>query len=216
MKKLIISTMTAALGAIALFPTAGIAQDVPTDLRQDMTYAEARQILMNAGWQATYRSPMRERFGAMDYIIDELGYHEVTTCSGTGLGFCSFEFNDAYGNRLSVTTVKNFPRFGEPTLYGWQLEQDSSSNGYRVQSNEAQSIAENTCRYQLKPETNVRTGPSIGSSIITTVRPPLNRDLVMVHSTQTGRDGQSWSWISFNYGGDETPGWVRSDLIVCQ
>lgn len=221
MKQYIFSILSAltAFGTIVLLPGAvALSQEVPTTLRQEMPYAEARQILLDAGWQAAYRSSMRERFGAMDYIIDELGYHEVVNCSGTGLGFCLFEFTDAYGHRLSITTVRNFPRFGEPTLYAWQFDENSPSSGHstpRPSYSQSASIR-NTCRYQLKPETNVRTGPSTGSGIIATLRSPLNQDAITVHSTEVSRDGQRWSWITFNYGGDETPGWVRSDLIVCQ
>jgi hypothetical protein len=32
-------------------------------------------------------------------------YVEIEACSGTGLGYCSFLFKDAYGNRLRVITA---------------------------------------------------------------------------------------------------------------
>lgn len=115
--------LLATLGTITLFPGgSSLAQEIPTTLRQGMPYAEARQILLDAGWQAAYLSPMRERFGAMDYII-ELGYNEVTSCSGTGMGFCAFEFVDAYGNKLSASTTNN-QQGQEPTLFRWWLVQE--------------------------------------------------------------------------------------------
>ncbi|MBM0745801.1 hypothetical protein JOY44_31020 (plasmid) [Phormidium sp. CLA17] len=54
-------------------------------------------------------SPNRDRFGAMNYLIDKLGYNEVETCSGTGMGFCRFSFTNANGQKLAVVTVNNQP-----------------------------------------------------------------------------------------------------------
>lgn len=120
MKKLIEVVLGAGLAAIAAVPIAAIAQEVPTTLRQEMPYAQARQILLDAGWQAVFQSPNRQRFGAMNYLIDELGYNEVVSCSGTGMGFCAFEFVDAYGNKLSISTVNN--QWGQqPLLYRWWI-----------------------------------------------------------------------------------------------
>lgn len=100
------------------------AQEVPITLRQEMPYAEARQMLLDAGWQATHHPPVREGEGVLSYLINDLGCHEVEDCSGTGLGLCLFEFTDAYGRRLSVSTANNDPRSGGPTLYEWWIEQD--------------------------------------------------------------------------------------------
>jgi hypothetical protein len=91
----------------------------------------------------------------------------------------------------------------------------SGSHSAPSSSSSSTTSATAACRNHLKPETNVRSGPSTESGIITTIRPSLARDPITVHSSQVGEDGQRWSWISFNFGGDESPGWVRSDLIVC-
>ncbi|MBD3887328.1 hypothetical protein IFO70_37780 [Phormidium tenue FACHB-886] len=120
MKNLAHVLLGAAIIAIASIPTVATAQEVPTTLRQEMPYAEARQILLDAGWQAVFQSPNRQRFAAMGYLIDELGYNEVVSCSGTGIGFCAFEFMDAYGNKLAVSTVDNQPG-QQPLLYRWWL-----------------------------------------------------------------------------------------------
>lgn len=121
MKHRFFSTLTATLSAIVLLPSAAMAQTLPPTLRQGMPYAEAREALLDAGWQAVYQSPNRERFGAVAYLVDELGYGEVVDCAGTGMGFCLFAFTDAEGNQLAVTTVNNQPG-QQPTLYGWRLE----------------------------------------------------------------------------------------------
>jgi hypothetical protein len=116
-----ISTAIGTAAIATLFTIPAFSQEVPTTLRQEMPYAEARQILLDAGWQANLLSPNRPRYSsAENYLIDELGYHEVAACSGTGLGFCRFEFTTADNQTLVVVTVNND---SEPTLYRWSLEE---------------------------------------------------------------------------------------------
>lgn len=83
---------TALLTSIAL---PGKAQEIP-DLEQGMEYSEARQILLNAGWQALY-IPWNYRetalSGVAESLVQDHGYGELVDCSGTGLGFCRFEFS---------------------------------------------------------------------------------------------------------------------------
>ena len=85
-----------------------LAQEVPITLQQQMSYAEARQILIESGWQAIQISPTRreQRFSTVNRLI-ELGYNEVVDCSGTGMGFCRFEFITADGRKLMVVTINN-------------------------------------------------------------------------------------------------------------
>ncbi|UBF26289.1 hypothetical protein K9N68_33105 [Kovacikia minuta CCNUW1] len=109
---------TSLLGGIAL------SQKVPTRLRQGMPYDQARQILLEAGWQAVELSPNRERFSPMDYLIDQLGYNEVEDCSGTGMGYCRFSFADANGRKLSVVTVDN-QQGQQPKLSRWWIDTES-------------------------------------------------------------------------------------------
>lgn len=115
--------VTATLVGLALSSGTGLAQEVPTTLRQDMPYSQARQILLDAGWQAVFQSPMREQYAPLDYIIGDLGYNEVVDCSGTGMGFCRFEFADAKGHTLAVVTVRNQRDWGGPLLHRWWLEE---------------------------------------------------------------------------------------------
>lgn len=110
------------MGSIAFLPGIGLAQEVPITLKQKMPYSQARQILIDAGWQAILLSPMREQYAPLDYIIGELGYREVVDCSGTGMGFCRFEFATADGRKLAVVTVNN-QRGQEPMLYRWWIEE---------------------------------------------------------------------------------------------
>lgn len=90
-----------------------LSQPLPM-LRQDSPYAEVRQALINAGWQPvthSYLSPSdRDR-------AERSGYPELQACSGTGLGFCSFIFSAANGQKLRVITAGQ-----NSTLYGWSIE----------------------------------------------------------------------------------------------
>jgi hypothetical protein len=103
-----------------------IAQEVPTTLQQGMAYAEAREILIEAGWQAIEISPMQResQSDTVSYLM-ELGYNEVVDCAGTGMGFCRLEFATAEGQTLAIVTVNN-QRGDEPTLYRWMLEESNA------------------------------------------------------------------------------------------
>jgi hypothetical protein len=87
-------------------------------LVQGMSYARARRVLLNNGWQATYaRWQDLPEFGREhDYYFDK-GWREVESCSGTGMGYCLFKFHDHYGNRLDVVTEGD-----NPVVSNWSLK----------------------------------------------------------------------------------------------
>lgn len=64
MRHQIIATLTVALSTMAFFPSSALAQELPR-LRQGMPYTEAREALLDAGWQAVYQSPNRQRTGTI-------------------------------------------------------------------------------------------------------------------------------------------------------
>lgn len=91
-----------------------LSQPLPI-LRQDIPYAEARKALIDAGWQPvpqSHSSPSdRDR-------ANESGYQELETCSGTGLGWCIFQFRAAHdGQKLTVITAGR-----DSTLYSWSIK----------------------------------------------------------------------------------------------
>ena len=94
MKTLAIFTTASIIRSIVFSQGLGFTQEVPK-LKQKMPYAQAREILIGAGWQAI-EIPILHRsdqlFGAMEYIVKKLGYNEAADCSGTSLGLCRFEF----------------------------------------------------------------------------------------------------------------------------
>lgn len=115
--------ITATTIATLLVPTIALAQAIPKTLKQGMPYAQARKTLLNSGWQAVAHSPNRDRVGTLNYLI-KLGYNEVETCSGTGMGFCRFSFTNATGQKLAVVTVNNQPG-QKPKLQRWWIETEN-------------------------------------------------------------------------------------------
>lgn len=99
-----------------------LAQEVPK-LRQGMAYSDARNLLIEEGWQAVFNLEQvnnPNKSGVIERFIEE-GYTEVVDCSGTGLGLCLFQFQNATGQTLLVTTANNHSS-EESTVFGWRLE----------------------------------------------------------------------------------------------
>lgn len=75
-----------------------------------LTYHEAREVLITSGWMPLMQGslyPQREvSLGSGNgKIFWDLGYWEVVSCSGTGAGFCRFEFTDPSGRKLIVISA---------------------------------------------------------------------------------------------------------------
>ena len=111
------------LSAVFSVNLSALAQEVPK-LRQGMTYSEARTLLIEEGWQAVFNMGQfnnPNRSGVIDRFIEK-GYTEVVDCSGTGLGLCLFQFQNATGQTLLVTTANNYSDEEESIIVGWRLE----------------------------------------------------------------------------------------------
>lgn len=79
---------------------AGMVPDI-----NELPINEARDRLIKAGWTPAPRpQPVREVEDPRAAALAARGVTEVDSCSGTGLGYCSFDYNGPAG-RLSVTTV---------------------------------------------------------------------------------------------------------------
>ncbi|MBD1824392.1 hypothetical protein H6F51_18130 [Cyanobacteria bacterium FACHB-DQ100] len=122
-KTIALSIIGTLAGVITALQGTVQAQEVPR-LKQGMHYSEAREILINAGWQAIEIPPLQREAGSRSWIEPALdrGYNEVVSCSGTGMGFCRFEFAAADGRKLAVVTVGG----GRLILRHWQLEKSES------------------------------------------------------------------------------------------
>lgn len=99
-------------------------------LKQGMEYKKARELLISRGWQAKLPTLRDYNAFAKDSAMKRLasqGFTEVVLCSGTGYGFCRFEFKDAEGRLLAVTTVNNHPPNKASIVTHWHIEKGSYS-----------------------------------------------------------------------------------------
>lgn len=97
--------------------------EVLKKMKQGMSYAKARKLLTDSGWQFVIGSPTRELFGQEEYIFKTLKFYEMETCSGTGMGYCRFLFKDVDKRKLIVVTVNNEEGIkGGPTVDNWSIE----------------------------------------------------------------------------------------------
>ena len=88
-------------------------------IRQNMPYYKARRILLNDGWQASYsRWQDIPEYGRVNDYYYKKGWREVEDCSGTGMGYCMFNFHDAYGHKLSVVTAGD----EMPVIDNWSIK----------------------------------------------------------------------------------------------
>ena len=100
-----------------------VRQELPK-LKQDMPYSKAREMLLEAGWQAIFNQEQlrnSQRSSPVDYFFTKKGYTEIVDCAGTGLGLCLFQFESAYGEILSVVTANNGAN--QETVFRWYIEQ---------------------------------------------------------------------------------------------
>ncbi len=75
-----------------------------------LSYHQARKILIKEGWiPITHMQSYPQEEVGITYgsgkVFWDLGYWEVVSCTGTGLGFCRFEFSDPSGRKLVVVTA---------------------------------------------------------------------------------------------------------------
>ncbi|MBD2326106.1 hypothetical protein [Alkalinema sp. FACHB-956] len=84
-------------------------------LEKEMTYEQARQLILDAGWQPLVTTTDNPQDGTKPWR--DRGYDEVSSCSGTGMGFCRFEFTGSGDRKLVVVTGGS-----ESTLQQWWEE----------------------------------------------------------------------------------------------
>lgn len=100
----------------------------------NLTYHKARPKLLARGWQpyqtihhnSADTDPSTSSGNGQIYW--RKGYWEIESCAGTGLAPCSFLFEDAYRNRLRVTTAgEEYPKqkyFARVTGYKFVCDED--------------------------------------------------------------------------------------------
>lgn len=108
---------------LVALPTSALAQSLEIPLRMDMNYVEARQKLIDLGWQ--HDGLPVYGYGETDQkVASECGtveicneYPEIDSC---GSGYCSMLFYDHDQNVLSVVTYGDLESKGA-YVTGWQL-----------------------------------------------------------------------------------------------
>jgi len=105
------------------FPQPVSAIHTPIPRIAGLTYDEARDRLIHAGWQ-----PRRRRWSQADDVnikhgngphFWDQGYREIINASGTGLAHCTFGFSDVYGNRLVIVTAGEVIKELNANAYVW-------------------------------------------------------------------------------------------------
>lgn len=89
-------------------------------LKEGELYATARKVLLADGW-----TPMKNDNVDLEHnVVKNLGFIEMDTCSGTGVGYCNFTWwKEPDGPLLTITTVGNDEtQGGEPTVSGYRID----------------------------------------------------------------------------------------------
>ena len=84
-------------------------EPAPAALETRQTILEANRYLVDKGWQPAPKqlpSPEERRWSAVPLS-------SLSTCSGTGIGFCRFDYQRNH-QRLSVVTVPS--QLGQPSV----------------------------------------------------------------------------------------------------
>ncbi|MGD1865857.1 MAG: hypothetical protein ACFB0D_15005 [Phormidesmis sp.] len=113
-------------------------ESVMSGVEKHIGYGQARAILIANGWTPginnTENSERYRLDGTIRKLVDK-GYKEVQDCSGSGLGYCRFDFaytGQGYPNQngrgLSITTVySQTAANGDPTIWDWSISEPADS-----------------------------------------------------------------------------------------
>ncbi len=91
-------------------------------LTENMPYSEARQKLIDQGWQPHTQGDPPNRREQVVRMLLERGYVEVKDCSGTGQAPCRFEFVNNDGELLVVSTIPQDNLNAERVVWRWFIE----------------------------------------------------------------------------------------------
>lgn len=121
--------------AAACLSFAASAQSLHVPIKQGMSYVKARKALIKAGWQTTPGHTLPNGTPVC-YIHAEMGmdathekgacdFIEVSSCAGTGMGFCAMQFTDGRGSYLHITTADGPPP-NDANIYSWRVDKKST------------------------------------------------------------------------------------------
>ena len=115
----------------ACLSLAASAQSLPVPIKQGMSYVKARKALIKAGWQTTPGNTLPNGTPVC-YIHAERGmdathekgacdFIEVSSCAGSGMGFCAMQFTDGRGSYLHITTADGPPPH-DASVHSWHVD----------------------------------------------------------------------------------------------
>ena len=70
----------------------------------NMFYHDARDKILASGWKPADGMPAYGKVGALAHYLRDLGYDEVYDCSGAGMAYCHFYFQNDKGEFLKIGT----------------------------------------------------------------------------------------------------------------
>lgn len=116
--------------SLEYFPQPVAAVHAPLPRIGGLTYDEAREMLIQAGWQPylnhwSKASEWDMTMGNGLYFWNK-GFHEIRSACPTGLAYCDFAFKDVYGNQLVVVTAGEADEENNamPCVWNWRFERE--------------------------------------------------------------------------------------------
>lgn len=100
---------------LALLLTACGGEHSTQSILMDMSYHDARKIILQSGWQPALNMPPYETISASGHYFRDLGYEEVEDCTGSSILQCTFYFQNAKGQYLRIGTEGEY----EDPHVGW-------------------------------------------------------------------------------------------------
>ena len=107
-------------------------------IKKGIPYKEARQILIQKGWQPNLQDTPRNLRDRFVKELFDLGYEEIKDCSGTGEGPCRFEFINKKGEVLVVVATTMGSKNAERFVRNWWIEKKTDSDQQKSSSNAIQ------------------------------------------------------------------------------
>jgi hypothetical protein len=116
------------------FPQPTSAMHAPLPRIGGLTYDDAREMLIQAGWQPHFNHWSKAYEPEMTYgnglYFWSKGFHEIQNACGTGLAQCTFGFKDVYGNLLIVVTAgeADDDLRSTPCVWRWRIEREEAKS----------------------------------------------------------------------------------------
>jgi hypothetical protein len=96
---------------------------VKLSLKAGKSYVAARKVLQTNGWKPVNNYRNLSKIDREHYVVKNLRFYEMESCSGTGVGYCNFIFKNKNGKTLTVTTVGNDEtEGGKPRVSGYRID----------------------------------------------------------------------------------------------